>query len=280
MHWNVSRSSKWLLVQSNSDAEAKPQGCVVPFIFDNKTAWVGFFIMNEAYRGYGWGAALFKEMLDEFKRHGCEYIGLDAVTAQKATYERRGFRETGMVGNVIHDGAGKAPLPGDVELQGDGWKLQDIRTIDPMKLVDLEERNTGFRRSRLWTQEGMWHRAEDDAFGFAATSPTLELEGFILVRACEHGYRFGPLHASSGQIATALLRAAMQKCGELNKDAMLTAEVYKSNEDALKMYEAQGWKDVGVDYHRMWIDAKATPQQSPGGTAEKCYWSIFDAAEG
>ncbi|KAF2103656.1 hypothetical protein NA57DRAFT_69870 [Rhizodiscina lignyota] len=278
MHWNVSRSTSWLVVTSK-DSD-KPEGCVVPFVFDNRTAWVGFFIMNASARGKGWGAALFRQCLAEFKRMGCEYIGLDAVVEQKATYERRGFREVGMIKNMFRDGLGKVPIEDEIKTEGSGWKLVDIRSIEAGKLVDFEERCTGFRRSRLWSKEGMFHRVEDDTCGFAATDASGALEGFVLVRVNHLGYRFGPIYASSRDIASALLRAAMKRTGELNKDGILVAEIFMDNPGSLKLFEELGWKDAGVDYHRMWIDAKATPQQSPGGNGERECWAVFDASEG
>lgn len=236
--------------------------------------------MNASARGRGWGAALFRECLEEYKRHGCEYIGLDAVKEQKGTYERRGFRATGTIKVMMRDGLGKLPMEGDARMEGDGWKLEDLRSAKTEELVAFEERCTGFRRSRLWSREGLFHRAEDDTFGFAARGASGPLEGFVLVRVCEHGYRFGPIYASSEDVARALCRAAMKRTAALNREGSLVAEVNVENVKAVRLFEEQGWKDAGVDYHRMWIAAKATPQQSPGGIWEQECWATFDASEG
>ena len=279
MHWHVSRASSWPIILPKDSTDAKPEGTCVPFVFDNKTGWVGFFIMNSPARGRGWGAALFREALEEFQRHGCEYVGLDAVAEQKKTYERRGFREVGMVRNMVRDGLGKSGMQGEVKIQGDGWDVVDIRSVGVESLVQCEERCTGFRRSRLWSKEGVFHRADDDAFGFAAQNKD-GLNGLLLVRGCHLGFRFGPVYASTRDIATALSQAAMQKCSELNGDNMLAAEVSMENKGAVRLFEELGWKDAGVDYHRMWIDGKATPQLSKGGIGETHCWAIFDASEG
>ncbi len=52
MHYHAARDGQsWLLV--TPAGETQPQGCVVALPYSNKTAWIGFFLMNEAYRGQG-----------------------------------------------------------------------------------------------------------------------------------------------------------------------------------------------------------------------------------
>ena len=54
---------------------------------------------------------------------------------------------------------------------------------------------------------------------------------------------------------------------EIVDKATLVAEVWCGNPDAEAVFEELGWKGVGVEYHRMWVDSKAPEQWMEGGLA-------------
>lgn len=67
---------------------------------------------------------------------------------------------------------------------------------------------------------------------------------------------------------------------EVTEKATLVTEVWCGNPEAEKIFDDLGWKAVGVEYHRMWVDSKATEQGTKGGLAQKGVFAIFDAAVG
>ncbi|TID14518.1 hypothetical protein E6O75_ATG08664 [Venturia nashicola] len=269
------------LIVASTSHPSKAEGCIVPFIYKNKTGWIGFFCLNAPVRGLGWGAELFQAALDLFVGQGVEVVGLDAVQEQVATYRRRGFveMEKGIVRLMMRQGVKEVPLDETSDLiKGEGVRLVDLESVPVGVIVGSDFACTGLERTGLWSREALFERS--DTFGLALVKEGTEdeLVGWILVRGCEEGFRFGPLYASSEDNATLLLHQAMRTLKA--EDGNFVAEVWAQNELACKVFEKAGWKNVGVDYHRMWLNAKVPAAQQPGGKADKEVYAIFDAGEG
>lgn len=248
-HWHV--TPNWPVVAPKA-APKDAAGLCAPFIFDNSTGWLGFFVMQAEHRGKGWGAAVFQATMDVFKENGVEYIGLDGVPEQKKTYERRGFREVSKIRNMMREGIEKESVEGGSEAP-EGMRFVDARDIvksGPLKIVEYEEKVTGFKRSKLWGEEGVWKRPETDAFGYVAMSKDDEIEGLVIVKDCENGMRVGPIYAKSEALAKSLLNAGMARTAKYGSGT-LGAEVNMENKAAVKLFEDAGWKDAGVDYSRV-----------------------------
>lgn len=206
-------------------------------------------------------------------------VGLDAVQEQVATYGRRGFVEKGVVRLMGREGVKSLPLEGAFEhVEGVSLHLVDLEEVPVQILVESDLACTGFERRGLWSQEALFSRG--DTFGLALVKEGTkdELESWILVRSCEEGFRFGPLYASSKDNATLLLHQAMRRLEA--EDGNFVAEVWAQNEQACQVFEEAGWTNVGVDYHRMWLNGKVPEAQQPGGKADKEAYAMFDAGEG
>jgi hypothetical protein len=254
------------------------EGCIVPFVFDNGTGWVGCFCMNAPMRGLGWGGALFSQCLAEFEKAGAKMVGLDGVAEQVQTYERRGFKTTNIVRLMVRKGIRDQPLEGGLEhVETDDERLVPLNEVPASVLVENDLAVTGFKRGKLWSREAMFDR--DDAWGLALVKEgnKEQLEGWVLVRSCQHGYRFGPLYANSKENAKFLLHQAMYRLQA--SDGSFIAEVWYSNVDAVAVFEESGWEWCNVDYHRMWLHGNVPGAQQAGGKAEKEMFAIFDAAQ-
>ena len=275
-HYTVSKSSGWLMVVPKETS--KPEGCIVPFTFANGTGWVGYFIMNAAYRGRGWGRALFHALLANYVASGTTIVGLDGVDEQKRTYERLGFIATGLIRLMTRPSLKEAHLKKAEIKLASGEKLVDLREIPHKALVESDLAHSGFARPALWSDEALFHRS--DLYGYAIVSSTdpSELLGWIMVRRCQHGHRFGPLYADSYNQASVLLRAAMEKIDASN--GSMVTEVFPNNPKGVQVFEELGWKWGGVDYHRMWLGGRVPKEQQEGGRGEKGMYAIFDASEG
>ncbi|KAL0256533.1 hypothetical protein SLS55_008928 [Diplodia seriata] len=290
-HWHSSRGNYIVLTHkdpsSSSSAEEKAVGIVLPITYPNKTGWIGFFVVDEAYRGTGGGGRLFQAALDEFARQGTERVGLDGVLEQMGTYGRRGFVESGRVKLMGMKEVKELPVEG-LDEPPSTTRLKALKDVDPAALVAADERATGLRRTHLWTKELLVER--EDAWGFAATGGEDggvggdQVLGFVLVRSCQHGYRVGPLYAPTRGWARALLLRVMQEVksfdGSVVAEKSLVAEVWGENPVAVETFEELGWEYTGMDYSRMWLNGKETEAQKKGGLAEKEVFAWFDAGEG
>lgn len=277
-HFTVARRGEdWLLLVPTGSVE--PSGMVIGFKYPNKTGWVGFFIMNEEYRGRGWGATLFKAMLDAYQNDGIHTVGLDAVEEQVSTYARRGFIAAARIRLMTRASAHEAPLSYADKKPREGFAVTDIKQVDTGAIADLDRAHTGLYRPALWTEDALF--ARPDAFGFAILSEASgKLQGIILVRRCEHGHRVGPLIADCTDHASLLLQLAMSHPSISASTGSLIAETFGPNEHAARVFSDLGWRWAGLDYHRMWLGGRLPIEQQEGGQGPKGMFAVFDAGQG
>lgn len=178
-----------------------------------------------------------------------------------------------------------------------------IRNVPRTLLVQHEAKYTGFERPALWSNEHMFNRKDVDGVAVAKSeSPKTadDLLAWTITRRCSGGVRIGPVYASDSASAKAAIVAAMEKATpkaiqdvplpseimnewtaeKIADEATLVTEVWGGNPEAVKVFEELGWEEAPVSYYRMWVDGKATPEQSQGGAAQEGVFAIFDAAVG
>lgn len=232
--------------------------------------------MTAAYRGHGLGRQLWKEMEASFRESQTEIIGLDGVEEQVKTYQRRGFVDVGRIPLMSRPSLKAKPLETTKPDSALESQLKDIKLVDGEGLSKLDLEYNGLDRSAYYTNEGLHLRK--DTFGVALVGQSDELRGYILVRDCELGQRFGPLYAETYEEAKVLLHTAMSHYSDAN--GSMIAEVFGGNARATKLFEEFGWEFVGIDYHRMWLDGKVPKEQQEGGKGSRGMYAIFDAAAG
>jgi hypothetical protein len=246
---------------------------VTPFIYPNKTAWVGFFIMNAPYRGIGLGRELWKEMELTFDKAGTTVIGLDGVEEQVETYKRRGFQDCARIHLLMRDRIADKPI--DVTWdEKDAVELQDLRDVDGKLLAKLDLEHTGLDRSAYWATDVLTSRFQGLGYAIIANG---EVTGFIYARSCEQGVRIGPLYAATYSQARQLLHKLMN---DYALSGTFVAEIFGTNVEGRKVFEELGWKYVGLSYHRMWLNGKVPVEQQEGGKGAKGMYAIFDACAG
>lgn len=262
------------------EGSGKPEGCVVAFTYPNSTGWVGFFILNASVRGKGLGRELWKELEAAWRASNTTVIGLDGVQEQVGTYNRRGYEDCARIHLMTRPSLKQKPF-GPTALLADekGEKLLSIKEANPQVLAKLDLEHTGLDRSAYWAQEALLSRK--DAYGYALQHTSADksnVAGYILVRRCEHGHRFGPLYAETFTQAQLLLHTAMKDISE--SDGSMIAEIFGSNQEGRKVFEQLGWEYTGIDYHRMWLGGRVPKEQLEGGKGTKGMFAIFDACAG
>lgn len=298
-------------------ATAKCVGHVSAVINPNSTGWVSMFIIDEKHRGKGLGRELFKAAEADFERNGTKTIGLDGVVEQRQTCtcistntarladvvtdERRRFVASplGEVKIMMRPLVAKksAPAPSTDN------KIVDIRSVPQTLLVQHETKYTGFERPALWSDEHLFRRKDVGGVAIVRNgSPQTvdDLLAWTITRRCSGGIRIGPVYARDSAAAKTVIAAAMEKstpkavqdvplpgvamhewsAEKISDEATLVTEVWGGNPEAVQVFEELGWEEVPVSYYRMWVNARATPEQSEGGAGQEGVYAIFDAAVG
>lgn len=181
--------------------------------------------------------------------------------------------------------------------------IVDLRQVPQTLLVQHELKYTGFERPALWSDEHIFDRKDVDGVAIASQeSPRTvdDLRAWAVIRRCSGGIRLGPVYASDSAAAKAVIAAAMERAtpkaiqavplpketmnewssDKIANEATLVTEVWGGNPEAIKLFKELGWEEAPVSYYRMWVDSKATPEQSEGGAAQDGVYAIFDAAVG
>ncbi|KAG9667330.1 hypothetical protein KCU95_g17980, partial [Aureobasidium melanogenum] len=296
----ISASHSRGLLVAVPDESDEPVGHCQATIYDNETGWVTLFVVQPTSQGKGYGRALFDAVLQEFKDNDTTTIGLDAVVEQKFTYERRGFVESPL--GKIRCMSWNIPTNIHHTTSHDlntTLQLVNIKDVPHQLLAKSDLDHTGFERKQLWNEE-FFNRS--DLFGFAlidgkGARRVEDIRAWTVVRQVPQGYRLGPVYAADQESAHRIVAAAMEHAIRRIENASttlnmpqpreensatytITAEIWDGNPQAVKLFEMLGWSSVGVDYHRMWVNGRATPQQSKGGLAHTGMYAIFDAAIG
>jgi GNAT superfamily N-acetyltransferase len=247
---------------------------IIALTYPNSTAWVGFFIMTELFRGQGLGRELWKEMERTFQREGSAIIGLDGVAAQVETYKRRGFVDCARIPLMIRESVAKKPI--DVTWSHeDAVAFQALQDIEPETLVKLDLEHTGLDRRAYWQALV----SPTHALGYAIVSDGT-VTGFVFARPCEQGHRIGPPYAATYAQARQLLHKIMEDFAGCEEPHGFVAEIFGSNSEGQKVFEELGWKHADVTYHRMWLHGKIPKEQQEGGKGAKGMYAVFDAGAG
>jgi len=196
--------------------DGEPIGCISGVKYSDDFGFIGFYIVKPEWRSRGFGLQLWQTAMDYLK--GCN-IGLDGVIEQQHNYQKSGFhiacnnmRYQGTRGN-----SHAAPSPAVVSI--------DAIPFD--ELLDYDRRHfpaprAGFLQSWIKQEQG------------AALAMLVEgkISAYGVIRACDGGYRIGPLFADNYSIAEQLLEALLNPIPE-GSDFFI--DIPEPNRDAFKL---------------------------------------------
>ncbi len=196
--WNPGRGDAALFWEADSEGyvAAEVDGALIGggsiVSYGGRYGFMGFFIVEPAWRGRGLGARLWHHRRDALRarlRPGAA-IGMDGVVAMQPFYARGGFAWAGR--DVRYEGEGAAgPVPAG---------LVDARAVPADDLAAYDAVRFAVPRAafvRRWV-------AQPGALALAAVSRG-RLRGYGVVRPCLRGHKVGPLFADDPATAAALL---------------------------------------------------------------------------
>jgi GNAT superfamily N-acetyltransferase len=189
--------------------------------YDANFAFLGLYIVRKEYRGSGLGLALWREAL---ARRPAKLIGLDGVVAQQPNYARSGFRLA--YRNIRFGG----PAPPAAESGAPVAVLKAARALPFDRLAAYDRLCFPAPRAAFLS---LW--LSPIAGTAVAAERNGRVCGFGAIRACQTGYKIGPLFADDGAVAESLFLALASRAKgetlfldvpEPNKPALLLAERY------------------------------------------------------
>ncbi|MET4041205.1 GNAT family N-acetyltransferase [Bradyrhizobium sp. RT6a] len=205
------------------EIDGEPVATISCVNYDDRFAFLGFYIVREGFRGSGHGLRIWNAAI---AHAGTRVIGLDGVVAQQDNYKRSGFQLAHA--NIRYGGFVAAPQrpPADVIALGS----------IPFALIEADDR-TVFPAPR-----GAFLRAWIGASGHVGRALLRDgkLAAWGVIRPCRTGRKIGPLVADDRAAADAIVQALLASAngGEIFLD------VPAVNREAIALAEELGLKPV------------------------------------
>lgn len=174
------------------EIDGEPVATVSCVNYDDRFAFLGFYIVRPAYRGAGHGLRIWNAAI---AHAGARIIGLDGVVAQQDNYKKSGFQLA--YANIRYGGIVAAPpMPS-----------ADVVALDriPFALVEADDA-TVFPAAR-----SAFLRAWIDTPGHIGRALLREgkLAAWGVIRPCRTGCKIGPLVADDRVAAEAIVQALL-----------------------------------------------------------------------
>jgi GNAT superfamily N-acetyltransferase len=203
------------------EIDGEPVATVSCVIYDERFAFLGFYIVRPGFRGKGYGLRIWKTAM---AHAGARVIGLDGVVAQQGNYKKSGFQLA--YANVRYGGSVAAPPNPPAEIVA----LDKV----PFTLVQTDDA-TVFPAPRA-----AFLRAWINSPGHVGRALLRDgkLAAWGVIRPCRTGRKIGPLVADDRASAEAVLQALLASPG--SKEFVL--DIPAVNRDAIALAESLGLK--------------------------------------
>lgn len=205
------------------EIDGEPVATVSCVNYDDRFAFLGFYIVRQPFRGAGHGLRIWNAAI---AHAGTRVIGLDGVVAQQDNYKKSGFQLA--YANIRYGGVVTAPPKSSAEVVA----LDNI----PFAIVEADDatvfpaRRSAFLRAWINTPGHVGRALLRDS-GLAAWG---------VIRPCRTGYKIGPLVADDRAAAELVMQALLGSAsgGEVFLD------VPAVNPGAIALAEQLGLKPV------------------------------------
>ncbi|WP_170608108.1 GNAT family N-acetyltransferase [Ruegeria arenilitoris] len=208
--------------------------------YDDKFAFLGFYIVRPEFRHHGHGLEIAQHALAHCKGRN---MGLDGVVEQQENYRKSGFRfaynnyRFAGTKREILDKLGQASSPQLAELTSATDELFSYdRALFPAsrELFLRDWLNAASHVSRSYTENGV-------------------LKGYVTLRPCQTGYKIGPLFADNTEIAQLLLASVITDIPDDPREHEIFIDMPQPNAAALALASELGLEKV-FETARMYSD--------------------------
>lgn len=205
------------------EIDGEPVATVSCINYDDRFAFLGFYIVREPFRGAGHGLRIWNAAI---AHAGTRVIGLDGVVAQQENYRKSGFELA--YANIRYGGHVAAPP----KLSAEVVALDKI----PFAIVEADDatvfpaRRSAFLRAWINTPGHVGRALLRDG----------RLAAWGVIRPCRTGCKIGPLVADDRAAAEAVMQALLGSAG----GGEVFLDVPAINPDAVALANELGLKPV------------------------------------
>ncbi|WP_025036912.1 GNAT family N-acetyltransferase [Bradyrhizobium sp. DOA9] len=205
------------------EIDGEPVATVSCVNYDDRFAFLGFYIVRARFRGAGHGLRIWNAAI---AHAGARVIGLDGVVAQQENYKKSGFQLA--YANIRYGGI----VAGSVQPSADVVALDKV----PFALVEADDASV-FPAAR-----SAFLRAWINTQGHAGRALLREgrLAAWGVIRPCRTGYKIGPIVADDRAAAEQVVQALLGSAG----GSEVFLDVPAVNPAAIALAEELGLKPV------------------------------------
>ncbi len=216
-------------------------GSVTAINYASAVVWIGMMLVDRNYRGRGISRHLLQQVLENMQF--CKSIKLDATPAGYPVYKKFGFMDELRLSRMTHPSV--AGIPG----VSHSFKVEAINSQIISEIFDYDQSVFGARREKLLS--GLYRQAPElgwyirDAGGIC---------GYSLGRKGTRFIQIGPVSASSGEGALALISAAL---GQVKGKACVL-DLHNDKEEVGQWLHQAGFS-AQREFIRMYLESNPLP---------------------
>ena len=235
IYYNTDRTGVWVGVLDH-----QPIGCIAGIRYDQSYGFVGMFIVDPAFRGRGYGLALWQKAMEYLQEVAC--VGLEAALERVENYTSWGFkpayytRRYGLPSAYRH--ACLRPTTAlDLPL---GFQILSGAEV-PEEIVQIYDARHEVTPRPLFLHEWLQH---PEGTVKVVLDETGSCRGYGRIRPCllpndttPNGWRLGPLLADQPELAGALLDLLLS-----DRQGPVLIDVPEINRAATSLLEERGFE--------------------------------------
>lgn len=205
------------------EIDGEPVATVSCVNYDDRFAFLGFYIVRAGFRGRGHGLRIWNAAI---AHAGSRVIGLDGVVAQQDNYRRSGFQLA--YANIRYGGTVAAPPKPPA----------DVVALDTIPFADIEADDT----TVFPAPRGAFLLAWINTPGHVGRALLRDgrLAAWGVIRPCRTGHKLGPLVANDRTTAEAIVQALLASAG----GGEIFLDVPAINREAVALAESLGLNPV------------------------------------
>ena len=200
------------------ELDGKVISCLSVVKYSKHYAFVGQYVVDEPYRGKGYGLATWKFSFSSVP-DGCN-CGLDASEQMVPMYRRCGFKpELRVQRTLIEASTKKLECFSPVSVT-----LKPVTQVPLKEICEYDMSVHAYPRASFLEK---WISARN-CHSYAAIGQEGGVVGYAVVRSAfrkEDGWRVGPVYADNSQIARSLYRAMIQKVATIDPGAVMVIDI-------------------------------------------------------